>query len=112
MPGINLVDPTSLPALLQRPPGLVPGPQLRAFQGSTAFRPPQPMAVPPLAMPPPASTGFGIGDGLAAAGGFLRLLDQLTGYRGDPAASTAYGSPRPALPIDALARRGWIGGGV
>ena len=113
MPGFN-VAPTKNFA----PFAMIP-PELLAQIAAAAFRPPQAMSPPGLNMsaPPPAS-GLSLGDGMAALGaglGALRhRLDFLTGqqYRGDPLASAAYGSQRPAYPADVIARGGWIGGGV
>ncbi len=116
--GFNL-DPNSLPARMHQAPGLIPGPQLAAFSQSTAFRPPQLPPTPGMNMPQ-AQQGFGIGDGISAAGslmnaggnsGLKQLLDFLTGgYQGNPAASAAYGSPRPAMPP--IVGGGLLGGGT
>jgi hypothetical protein len=93
-------------------------PELLAQIAQAAFRPPQGGGggMPGLSAPPqqqPQGMGIpGLGmatQGLGMAGG--SFADWLRSYKGDPAASTSYGSPRPAVPADVQAGGGWIGGG-
>lgn len=92
-------------------------PELLAQLATAGFRPPPPMSVPGLNVSaPPPTPGFNVGDGMPGLGaglgmGLDALTDFLTGFKGDPAASKAYGSPRPAIPADVIARGGWIPGG-
>lgn len=51
------------------------------------------------------------GAGLSAVGSMAGGMS-FGGFRGDPVASSMYGSARPAVPLDVLNNRGWIGGGV
>lgn len=87
-------------------------PELLAQIAQAAFRPPQGMGMqaPQVQQTP----GFNVGgDAYAGLGKGLGMgLDALFGYRGDPAASAAYGSQRPAIPADVMAGRGWLGGGT
>lgn len=76
-------------------------PQLLAQIAQAAFRPPQGGmgGAPGLQAPqqPQAIPGLGMGmQGLGAMGG--SFADWLRSYKGDPAASTSYGSPRPEIP--------------
>jgi hypothetical protein len=93
-------------------------PELLAQLAAAGFRPPQPMNEPGLNVSaPPSTPGFNVSDGIAGLGaglgvGLGALTDFLTGFKGDPAASTAYGSARGPIPADAIARGGWIGGGI
>ena len=91
-------------------------PEMLAEMAKTGFRPPSPMSPPGLNMPSGGGApGFGMG-GLGEGLGMLlgHGLDFLTGrpYQGDPMASAAYGSARPAIPADVIAGRGRIGGGI
>jgi hypothetical protein len=81
-------------------------PELLAQIAQAAFRPPQAMGggVPGLQAPQQPQgmgmPGLGMGmQGLGAAGG--SFADWLKSYKGDPAASTSYGSPRPEIPAAA-----------
>lgn len=99
MAGFNVVDPNSLPGMLARQPGLVPGPALAAFHTNTAFRPPAPMGMGNMAMPQ-AQQGFGLGDGIQAAHGLLGMKPYTTppfnpNVMAQQAAST-YGTLTPA----------------
>lgn len=90
-------------------------PELLAQIAQAAFRPPQGGmgGAPGLQAPqqPQGMPGLGMGmQGLGMAAG--PLADWLMAYRGNPAASASYGSPRPALPQDVVARGGWLGGGT
>jgi hypothetical protein len=90
-------------------------PELLAQLAAAAFRPPQGLSAPSLNVSaPPPTPGFNVGNGAAGLGAGLGLLltDFLTGFKGDPAASVLYGSPRGPIPADVVARGGWIGGGV
>jgi hypothetical protein len=71
------IDPNSLPALLHRPPGLIPGPiQAPQLGQSPGFRPPPlmnapQMSMPGMSMPQQQTPGFGIQDGAAMLGAGL-----------------------------------------
>lgn len=106
MPGFN--------ASAGRPTALFT-PQLLAQLATAAFRPPQAMNVPSLNVPAtPPTPGFNVSEGIAGLnaglGGLRDFLTGLTPFKGDPAASAMYGSPRPPIPADAIARAGWIPG--
>lgn len=106
-------DPNSLPSLQHKPPGMMPGPvQLLPFQ--PGLRGPTGGGTPGMGMPQAAQGGQGMGEGMGQMGAGLDALLKLYGnsYTGDPAASAAYGSARPAVPADVMAGSGWIGGGV
>jgi hypothetical protein len=69
-------DPNSLPALLHRPPGLIPGPIPAPQLGqSPGFRPPPLMGAPQMpgmpGMPQQQTPGFGLQDGAAMLGAGL-----------------------------------------
>jgi hypothetical protein len=91
-------------------------PELLAQIAQAAFRPPQGGmgGMPGLSAPqqqPQGMPGLGMASqGLGMAGG--SFADWLRSYKGDPAASTSYGSPRPEIPADVASRGGWIGGGT
>jgi hypothetical protein len=90
-------------------------PELLAQLAAAAFRPPQGLNTPSLNVSaPPATPGFNVGNGAAGLGAGVGLLltDFLTGFKGDPAASAMYGSPRGPIPADVIARAGRIGGGI
>ena len=90
-------------------------PELLAQIAAASFKPPQAMNMPGLSVPtgPPPAPGLNVGDGMAAlSAGLPFLKDFLTGFKGDPSASAAYGSPRGPIPADVIARGGWIGGGI
>jgi hypothetical protein len=92
-------------------------PELLAQIAQAAFRPPQgggggmPGLSAPPQQQPQGMPGLGMGmQGLGTAG--ASFADWLRSYKGDPAASTSYGAPRPAVPADVASRGGWIGGGT
>lgn len=108
IPGFNVQVPQASAAPFQMLP-----PEVLAQLAAASFRPPQLMAAP--AMPPIPNGGGdgGLGMGLAGLGSIADFLTGLKGdsFKGDPAASAAYGSARAPIPGDVIARRGWIGGG-
>jgi hypothetical protein len=68
MAGFNFIDPNSLPALLHRPPGLIPGPiQAPQLGPSPGFQPPPLMGAPQMpgmpGMPQQQAPGFNVQDG-------------------------------------------------
>ena len=71
------LDPNSLPALLHRPPGLIPGPiQAPQLGQSPGFRPPPlmsapQMGMPGMGMPQQQAPGFNMQDGAAMLGAGL-----------------------------------------
>jgi hypothetical protein len=80
-------------------------PELLAQMAQAAFRPPQAIGMqapglPGLQAPPQGDGGMGgLGMGLEGLGmGVGSIADWLRSYKGDPAASASYGSPRPAIP--------------
>jgi hypothetical protein len=64
IPGSNVVDPSLLASLRNRPASVVGGPQLAQVQQSPGFHAPAPMPAPQLSFPPPQRGGLEVTSGL------------------------------------------------
>jgi hypothetical protein len=100
-----LPDPNSLPALLHRPPGLIPGPIPAPQLGqSPGFRPPPLMGAPQMpgmpGMPPQQTPGFNVQDGMGMLGG---ALSRFPGFSVQPTGPQGTGAGGTYTPADAAA---------